>query len=59
MQLEYGLTPIKCHQEILLLDIMRAISENIEKPAGRLDSNTRELELQMTSKLSDINSLKI
>ena len=38
-------------RNITVTDILRAInSENIEKPAGRLDSNTRELELQMTSK---------
>ena len=42
-------------RNITVTDILRAInSENIEKPAGRLDSNTRELELQMTSKLTDI-----
>ena len=46
-------------RNITVTDILRAInSENIEKPAGRLDSNTRELELQMTSKLSDINEFK-
>ena len=46
-------------RNITVTDILRAInSENIEKPAGRLDSNTRELELQMTSKLSDINEFE-
>ena len=46
-------------RNITVKDILRAInSENIEKPAGRLDSNTRELELQMTSKLSDINEFE-
>ena len=46
-------------RNITVTDILRAInSENIEKPAGRLDSNTRELELQMTSKLSDIKEFE-
>ena len=46
-------------RNITVTDILRAInSENIEKPAGRLDSNTREIELQMTSKLSDINEFE-
>ena len=42
-------------RQITVADVLKAInSENIEKPAGRLDSNTRELELQMTSKLSEV-----
>ena len=46
-------------RNITVTDILRAInSENIEKPAGRLDSNTRELELQMTSKLSNIREFE-
>lgn len=46
-------------RNITVTDILRAInSENIEKPAGRLDSNTRELELQMTSKLTDISEFE-
>ena len=46
-------------RNITVTDILRAInSENIEKPAGRLDSNTRELELQMTSKLSDVSEFE-
>ena len=46
-------------RNITVTDILRAInSENIEKPAGRLDSNTRELELQMTSKLSDVSDFE-
>ena len=46
-------------RNITVTDILKAInSENIEKPAGRLDSNTRELELQMTSKLSDVGEFE-
>ena len=44
---------------ITVSEILRAIkSENIEKPAGRLDSTSRELELQMTSKLNNIKDFE-
>ena len=46
-------------RSITVNDILISINrENVEKPAGRLDSTNRELDLQMTSKLSSINEFK-
>ena len=39
-------------------DLKHINRENIEKPAGRLDSVNRELDIQMKSKLSSINEFK-
>ncbi|MBT3697535.1 MAG: efflux RND transporter permease subunit [Gammaproteobacteria bacterium] len=42
-------------RQITVDDILNAIKkENIEKPAGRLDSTDREISIQVKSKLSDI-----
>ena len=42
-------------RNITVNDVLVSINrENVEKPAGRLDSTNRELDLQMTSKLSSI-----
>ena len=46
-------------RNITVSDVLLSINrENVEKPAGRLDSTNRELDLQMTSKLSSINEFK-
>tara|TARA_B100000941_G_scaffold59464_1_gene38985 strand:+ start:26185 stop:29214 length:3030 start_codon:yes stop_codon:yes gene_type:complete len=46
-------------RNITVNDVLASINrENVEKPAGRLDSTNRELDLQMTSKLSSINQFK-
>ena len=46
-------------RNITVNDVLVSINrENVEKPAGRLDSTNRELDLQMTSKLSSINQFK-
>ena len=43
-------------RQVTVDDILNAINkENIEKPAGRLDSVDREIGIQVKSKLSDIN----
>ena len=43
-------------RQITVDDILNAINkENIEKPAGRLDSVDREIGIQVKSKLSDMN----
>jgi multidrug efflux pump len=43
-------------RKITVDDVLNAINkENIEKPAGRLDSVDREIGIQVKSKLSDIN----
>ena len=43
-------------RQITVDDILNAINkENIEKPAGRLDSTDREINIQVKSKLSDIS----
>ena len=46
-------------RNITVNDVLKAINrENVEKPAGRLDSVNREIDLQMTSKLSSIKEFK-
>ena len=46
-------------RNITVNDVLTSINrENVEKPAGRLDSTNRELDLQMTSKLSSIDEFK-
>ena len=46
-------------RNITVNDVIASINrENVEKPAGRLDSTNRELDLQMTSKLSSISEFK-
>ena len=46
-------------RQITVDDILSAINrENIEKPAGRLDSVEREISIQVKSKLTDINMFK-
>ena len=46
-------------RNITVNDVLVSINrENVEKPAGRLDSTNRELDLQMTSKLSSIGEFK-
>ena len=46
-------------REITVDDILSAINrENIEKPAGRLDSVEREISIQVKSKLTDISMFK-
>jgi len=46
-------------RNITVNNILTAINkENIEKPAGRLDSQERELDLQVTSKIQNINEFK-
>ena len=46
-------------RNITVNDVLVSINrENVEKPAGRLDSINRELDLQMTSKLSSIGEFK-
>ena len=46
-------------RNVTVNDVLASINrENVEKPAGRLDSTNRELDLQMTSKLSSINQFK-
>ena len=46
-------------RNITVNDVLVSVNrENVEKPAGRLDSTNRELDLQMTSKLSSINEFK-
>ena len=46
-------------REITVDDILSAINrENIEKPAGRLDSVEREISIQVKSKLTNINMFK-
>ena len=46
-------------RNITVNDVLISINrENVEKPAGRLDSTNRELDLQMTSKLSSISEFK-
>lgn len=46
-------------REITVDDILSAIKrENIEKPAGRLDSVKREISIQVKSKLTDISMFK-
>ena len=43
-------------RKVTVDDVLNAINkENIEKPAGRLDSVDREIGIQVKSKLSDIN----
>ncbi len=46
-------------RNITVKDILTAINkENIEKPAGRLDSQERELDLQVSSKIQTIDEFK-
>jgi multidrug efflux pump len=46
-------------RNITVNDILTAINkENIEKPAGRLDSQERELDLQVSSKIQTIDEFK-
>tara|TARA_B100001109_G_C18860359_1_gene473649 strand:+ start:655 stop:3684 length:3030 start_codon:yes stop_codon:yes gene_type:complete len=46
-------------RNITVNDVLSSINrENIEKPAGRLDSVNRELDIQMKSKLSSISEFK-
>tara|TARA_B100000953_G_scaffold213534_1_gene176475 strand:- start:1231 stop:4263 length:3033 start_codon:yes stop_codon:yes gene_type:complete len=46
-------------RNITVNDILTSINkENIEKPAGRLDSQERELDLQVTSKIQTIDEFK-
>ncbi len=46
-------------RNITVDDILTSINkENIEKPAGRLDSQERELDLQVTSKIQTIDEFK-
>ena len=46
-------------RNITVNDVLTSINrENVEKPAGRLDSTNREFDLQMTSKLSSIDEFK-
>ena len=46
-------------RNITVNNILTAINkENIEKPAGRLDSQERELDLQVTSKIQNIDEFK-
>lgn len=46
-------------RNITVKDILTAINkENIEKPAGRLDSQERELDLQVASKIQTIDEFK-
>jgi len=46
-------------RNITVKDVLTAINkENIEKPAGRLDSQERELDLQVSSKIQTIDEFK-